>query len=168
LQVAAEELGLEMSQVKSIRLETNITPNQGGTYSSAAIARGAPQVRTAAAEARQALLQLAAKKLDVPVDRLIVSKGIVSIVGSPNRSITFGELVGDKPFNLPFSGSAPLAQASSYSLVGKSVPRKDVPEKVSGKYTYMQHVRVPGNVAWTRRTSSRTSGVWRRCKGPQR
>ena len=60
LQVAAEELDMEMSQLKTVRLDTNITPNQGGTYSSASIQRGGPQVRTAAAEARQALLQLAA------------------------------------------------------------------------------------------------------------
>jgi CO/xanthine dehydrogenase Mo-binding subunit len=73
LQVAAEELDLDMSQIKTVRLDTNVTPNQGGTYSSAAIARGGPQVRTAAAEARQALLALAAKKLDAPVERLTVS-----------------------------------------------------------------------------------------------
>ena len=61
LQVAAEELDLDMSQLKTVRLDTSITPNQGGTYSSASIQRGGPQVRTAAAEARFALLQLASK-----------------------------------------------------------------------------------------------------------
>jgi nicotinate dehydrogenase subunit B len=96
LQVAAEELDLDMSQIKTVRLDTNVTPNQGGTYSSAAIARGGPQVRTAAAEARLALLQLAANKLDAPVERLAVSGGRVSVAGSA-RSVTYGELVGDRP-----------------------------------------------------------------------
>ena len=59
LQIAAEELDLDMSQIKTVRLDTNVTPNQGGTYSSASIQRGGPQVRTAAAEARLALLKLA-------------------------------------------------------------------------------------------------------------
>jgi CO/xanthine dehydrogenase Mo-binding subunit len=144
LQVAAEELDLDLSQVSSVALETAVTPNQGGTYSSAAIARGGPQVRTAAAEARQALFQLASKRLDTPVDRLVVSKGIVSTAGAPNRSVTYGELVGGKTFNLPFTGMAPLKPVNSYSIVGKSPVRKEVPDKVSGKYTYMQHVRVPG------------------------
>src|SRR5438128_11810469 len=72
LQIAAEELDLSMDQVKTVRLDTNITPNQGGTYSSASIARGGPQIRTAAAEARLALLQLASKKLETPVQRLTV------------------------------------------------------------------------------------------------
>jgi nicotinate dehydrogenase subunit B len=144
LQVAAEELDLDMSQLSSVRLDTNVTPNQGGTYSSAAIARGASQVRTAAAEARQALLQLASKNLNAPVDRLTVSRGIVSIAGTPGRTVSYGALVGDKPFSLPFTGSAPVKPADSYSIVGKSPVRKDVPDKVSGKYVYMQYVRLPG------------------------
>src|ERR1700746_4085337 len=63
LQIAAEELDMDMSQLKTVRLDTNITPNQGGTYSSASIQRGGPQVRTAAAEARQALPQIASTQL---------------------------------------------------------------------------------------------------------
>src|SRR6202790_3144130 len=91
LQVAAEELDMDMSQLKTVRLDTNVTPNQGGTYSSASIQRGGPQVRTAAAEARQALLQIASKKLDAPVDRLTVSKGVVSLTGTTG-SVSYGEL----------------------------------------------------------------------------
>ena len=143
LQMAAEELDLDMSQIKTVRLDTNVTPNQGGTYSSASIQRGGPQVRTAAAEARAALLKMAAAKLDAPVSLLTVSKGVVSVKGS-KRSVTYGELVGDKRFNLPFSGSAPVKPPSEYKVVGASIPRNDIPEKVSGQYIYMQHIRVPG------------------------
>lgn len=141
LQVAAEELDFDMSQLKTVRLDTNVTPNQGGTYSSASIQRGGPQVRTAAAEARQALLQLASKKLDASVDRLVVAKGIVSAGG---RSVSYGELVGDQPFHLAFTGSAPVKAPAEYKIVATAVPRNDMPDKVSGKYVYMQHVRVPG------------------------
>ena len=144
LQVAAEELDLDMSQIKTVQLDTTVTPNQGGTYSSAAINRGSPQVRSAAAEARLALMQLASKKLDTPVERLLVSKGIVSVAGDASRSAKYGELVGDQPFNLPVSGSAPVKPAQEYKLVGTSIHRNDIPEKVSGRYVYMQQVRVPG------------------------
>jgi nicotinate dehydrogenase subunit B len=143
LQVAAEELDMDMSQLKTVRLDTNVTPNQGGTYSSASIQRGGPQVRTAAAEARLALLQLASKKLATPVDRLTVSKGIVS-TGAAGSSVSYGELVGDRPFHLAFTGSAPTKSSADYMVVGTPVPRNDLPDKVSGKYVYMQHVRVPG------------------------
>jgi nicotinate dehydrogenase subunit B len=144
LQVAAEELDLDMNQVKSVQLDTNVTPNQGGTYSSAAINRGSPQVRAAAAEARQGLLQLASTKLETPVDRLSVSKGVVSVVGNPNRAVKYGELVGDKPFSLAVTGSAPVKTPSQYRLVGTPIARNDIPDKVSAKHVYMQHVRVSG------------------------
>ncbi len=144
LQVAAEELDMDMSQLKTVRLDTNITPNQGGTYSSASIQRGGPQVRTAAAEARFALLQLASKSLNVPVDRLTVSKGVVSVKENPAQSVTYGALVGDKPFHLAFTGSAPVKTPAEFKVVGTRVARNDIPDKVSARYVYMQHVRVPG------------------------
>ena len=143
-QIAAEELDLDMSQVTSVRLDTNVTPNQGGTYSSASIARGGPQVRTAAAEARQALLQMAGKKLSAPVDQLNVERGVVTVKGDASKQVTYGELVGDKPFGIPFSGNALVKSPDQYKLVGTKAPRKDMPAKVRGTYTYIQHVRLPG------------------------
>jgi nicotinate dehydrogenase subunit B len=144
LQIAAEELDLDMSQVKSVRIETHSAPNQGGTVASSSIARGGPRIRAAAAEARLALLRLASKKLNAPLSRLTVSKGVVSVVGNPKQSVTYGELTGDKPLGIPFTGKAPLKRPSEYKVVGTSVPRKDIPDKVRGKYVHMQHVRVPG------------------------
>jgi len=141
LQIAADELDLDMSQIKSVRLDTNVTPNQGGTYSSASIARGGPQVRTAAAEARLALLGMAAKQLGVPVENLSVAKGVVS---AGTRRVTYGELIGDRRFELAFTGSAPIKKPSEYKVVGERVARKDLADKVKGTHAYMQHVRVDG------------------------
>jgi nicotinate dehydrogenase subunit B len=143
LQIAGEELDLDMSQLKWVTLDTNVTPNQGATTSSSSIHRGGPQVRAAAAEARQALLALASNRLGVQSGSLTVSKGVVSIDGHPTRSVTYGELLGDKPFSIKFTGTAPQKPVSRYRLVGTSVPRVDIPNKASGKYVYMQHVRVP-------------------------
>jgi CO/xanthine dehydrogenase Mo-binding subunit len=143
-QIAAEELDLDLAQIQTVALDTNVTPNQGGTYSSASVARGGPQVRTAAAEARQALLKMASARLGVPLDRLTVARGVVTTLDTPARSVTYGELVGDKLFNLPFTGSAPVKASSEYRVVGKAAPRKDTIDKVTGRYTYMQYVQVPG------------------------
>ena len=143
LQIAAEELDLDMSQVRSVRLDTNVTPNQGGTYSSASIARGGPQVRKAAAEARRALLGMAASRLDVPAASLRVSKGVVSAADGTKR-VAYGELVGDRRFDLRFSDAAPVKTPGEYRIVGARVARRDLPDKVAGKHVYMQHVRVDG------------------------
>jgi CO/xanthine dehydrogenase Mo-binding subunit len=143
LQIAADELDLEMSQIKSVGLDTNVTPNQGGTYSSASIARGGPQVRAAAAEARLALLGMAAKRLGAPAEGLRVSKGVVTAAGTQAR-VTYGELIGDRRFNLAFTGSAPVKKPAEYAVVGARVTRRDLPDKVRGTHVYMQHVRVEG------------------------
>src|SRR5579862_2267176 len=117
LQLAAEELDLAMSQVKSIRLESHTMPNQGGTVASASVARGGPRIRAAAAQARQALLKMAAQKLDVPMGRLTVFRGVVSVADTPDKSVTYGQLVGGKPFNLPYTGTAPLKPFRDYKVV---------------------------------------------------
>ncbi len=49
LQVAAEELDLGMDQIRAAPLDTHLSPNQGGTYSSASVQRGRPQIAAAAA-----------------------------------------------------------------------------------------------------------------------
>jgi len=72
LQIAGEELDLDMSQLRWVQLDTNVSPNQGATTSSSSIHRGGPQVRAAAAEARQALLALASTRLGVQTGSLTV------------------------------------------------------------------------------------------------
>ena len=144
LQIAAEELDLGINQVAAVRLDTNVSPNQGSTGASAAIARGGPRLRAAAAEARQTLLGLASKRLSAPVDRLTVSNGVVSVEGNAERSVSYGQLLEGKLFNVRLTGTAPLKPVSDYKLVGARVLRNDIPDKVSGKYVYVQNVRVPG------------------------
>jgi nicotinate dehydrogenase subunit B len=141
-QVAAEELDLGMDQVRTIAHETGVTPFQGGTYSSTAIARGRPQVQLAAAEARRELLRLAAERLGAPAATLTVERGVVSLPSG--RSVTYGELVGDRPFEIPFTGEAAPKPPSQYKLIGQPVARKDLAAKVAGTHGYVQHVRLPG------------------------
>ena len=143
LQVAAEELDLDLDQISTMNLDTHLTPNQGGTYSSASIARGGPQVRTAAAEARQALLKMASERLSVAPEQLTVARGVVSGGG---RTVTYGALIGDKQFNLAFTGKAPVKVPADYKIVGKRPSRKDTPSKVNATYAYLQHARVQGMI----------------------
>jgi CO/xanthine dehydrogenase Mo-binding subunit len=144
LQIVGEELDLDLNQLATVRLDTNVTPDQGATSASSSIHRGAPPLRAAAAEARQALLQFASARLGVQPGSLIVTKGVVSVEGQPARRVTYGQLIGDKPFQIKLSGTAPLKPASLYQLVGQSVPRVDIPDKAAGKYVRMQNLRVPG------------------------
>jgi nicotinate dehydrogenase subunit B len=141
LMIAAEELDLGMDQIRQQRIETGVTPDQGFTAGSTSISSGGVQVRQAAAEARLALLTLASKSLGVPVSQLTVDKGVVSGGG---KTVTYGALVGGQLINASFTGKAPLKPISQYKLIGTNQPRVDIPAKVSGEYTYVQNVRVPG------------------------
>jgi nicotinate dehydrogenase subunit B len=158
-QIAAEELDLEFGQVLMANNDTFVTTN-GFTAASRSIGIGGVEVRAAAAEARRVLLNLASERLKAPVPDLTVAKGVVSVKNDARRSVTYGELLGDKRFNRryeppPFNNRgieqprtnpdfAPPKSREAYSIVGTRIPRVDTPDKVSGKYQYMQHVRVPG------------------------
>jgi CO/xanthine dehydrogenase Mo-binding subunit len=144
LQIAAEELDLAMGQISAARLDTHVTPNQGATSSSSSIERGGPQLRAAAAEARRALLLLASRRLGVQVNSLVVNDGVVSVDGEGSfRAVKYGDLLGDKPFNIKFTGTAPQKPPHRYKLVGTRALRVDLPDKMSGRYELVHHLRVP-------------------------
>src|SRR5262249_41757200 len=110
-----------------------------------------PKIRNVGALAYQQLLKLASAQLGVPVANLTVSKGVVS--GGNGQSVSYGQLVGGKLLNLTGAnvnlqpGVAPAKAMSSYVTVTKNpnpVVRIDIPDKVSGKFTYVHNIRVPG------------------------
>lgn len=160
LQVAAEELDLGMDQVRTATLETDVTPNQGGTYSSRAIRFGQPQLQRAAAEARQRLLALASARLQIPVANLRVENGLITAGGDDAAFTTYGELIGDQRFELAFTGTAPVKSVDQYKLVAQPVKRKDIPPKATGTYQYMQHQRLP-NMLHGRIVRPRGQGAYR-------
>jgi CO/xanthine dehydrogenase Mo-binding subunit len=156
LMIVAEELDLAPSQVKHLGNDTWKVVNSGATSGSGSIqSSGGPPLRAAAATAKQALLKLASTHLGVPVGSLSVRDGVVSGGG---RSVTYGELVGDKLFNTRINprtlapGAGISKPVSQYKVVGTHVPRVDIPTKVTGQHTYLHNIRVPGMVhaRWVR------------------
>jgi CO/xanthine dehydrogenase Mo-binding subunit len=144
-QMAAEELAVSPSRITVVDGDTGRCPNHGGTGGSTGLTRGGTGIRQAAATARQALLARAAAQLKVPADALTIENGEVRPVDSTRgRSIGIGALVGDRQLNLPVDANAPLVPSSRYRIVGTSPTRPDVPAKCTGRYTFIQDLRVPG------------------------
>jgi nicotinate dehydrogenase subunit B len=154
-QIAAEELDFPVERLDVVMGTTTETVDQGPSYGSLSIRMAGPQIRQAAAAGRAVLLDLAAKRFEVTEDRLTVHAGTITVSGAPDRSITYGELVDGRrlDFEIGASGEqfdmkvAPRARAKDphkYTVVGSSVPRKDIPAKVTASFTYVQDVRVPG------------------------
>ena len=146
LQIMAEELDLPFGRAKLVGPDTNRTPDQFVSSGSRTISVHGRPIRQAAAEARQALLELAAQRLAVSVDQLVTDNGNIHAVGTSARRVTYGELIGGRRFDLKLTGNVRPKQASEYKVVGTSVPRIDIPAKVFGRFTYLQDVKVPGMV----------------------
>jgi CO/xanthine dehydrogenase Mo-binding subunit len=142
-QIAAEELSVPLNRVTVIQGDTLLTPDQGITFGSLSIQNGGMQIRQAAATARQALLAEGATKLGVDKDAVVVKDGVVS-PRSGGRGVGYAALVGGKDFRLAVDANAPTKDPKDYGIVGKSVARLDIPDKVTGRFTYMHDFRRKG------------------------
>jgi CO/xanthine dehydrogenase Mo-binding subunit len=161
-QFVADELDVPIAQVRVVMGDTRLTPDQGKTTASLNVVRGSQPVRVAAAEARVALVALAAEKLAIPAADLRTQDGFVLPKSASNGGISYGDLIGDRSFSVTLEVAgrtaedisrgimlkpkAPLKAAKDYKVVGQSIPRFDIPAKVAGTFEYVQNVRVPGMV----------------------
>jgi nicotinate dehydrogenase subunit B len=141
-QIAAEELDLPLSRVAMIAGDTARTPDEGHTAGSVSIESSGTALRLAGAEVRAILLALAARNFGVTPDKLAVSDGVISMPGG--RKIGYGELAGAADLHREASATVAPKTASAHRIVGRSVPRLDIPHKVTGGLAYVQDVRLPG------------------------
>jgi CO/xanthine dehydrogenase Mo-binding subunit len=169
--IAAEELDMKLSQMRYTTHDTNVTANQGGTSGSNGISGGGVQVRAAAAAARNALLDLAAVNLGVAKASLTVADGVVSGGG---RSVKYGDLLGDKLFNVRMPAAPSLGAGApgtkaikDYKIVGHhGIARYDIPAKVNGKFVYVHNIKVPG-MLHGRVVRTRGQGAYGRGTAPE-
>ena len=141
-QIVAEELDVFFARVVVVLSDTSRVPNQGATIASETIQITAVPLRKAAAQARHFLIARAAQRLDLPEADLSVEDGLIR--GRDNRSISYGELIGDDTIRLDLAEDVPVKAVDAYRIVGQSVPRVDLPAKATGELVYVHDVRVPG------------------------
>jgi len=142
-QIVAEELDVSLPKVNLITGDTTLTPDQGKTWGSLTIQLGGMQIRNAAATARGALIDEAAKRLNVKKEDLKIADGVVS---AGSKRVSYAQLIGGKNFSLKLDHAKP-AQAKDpkdHVIVGKPIARADIPDKVTGRFTYVHDFRVPG------------------------
>ena len=141
-QIVAEELDVSFARVVVVLGDTAVVPNQGATIASETIQITAIPLRNAAAQARQFLIARAAERLELPIADLRIEDGLVR--GNDNRSVSYGELIGEETIRLELADDVPVKPVSAYGIVGQSVPRVDLPAKATGELVYVHDVRVPG------------------------
>jgi nicotinate dehydrogenase subunit B len=141
-QLAAEELDVAFGRIEMVMGDTATTPDQWLTAGNLTIFQGGSELRRAAASARRALVERAAQRLGVPASELTVEDGVVRVKANPTQSVRYGELIGDG-IKLQVDEKIALKKHPEYKVIGKSIPRVDIPGKVTGEFTYVHDFRLP-------------------------
>jgi len=89
--VVAEELGVDLSDIRVYTGDTDLTPVDLGSYSSRVTFMAGNAAREAALKLRALILEAASVLLDVPADRLIAANRQIYAMDDPTKSVTFAE-----------------------------------------------------------------------------
>ncbi len=144
LQVAAEELVVKPARITLVTADTERTPNEGYTAGSHSIQDSATALRNAAAQVRALLVGLASARLGQPPERLVIDDGVVSAPGAGR--VGYGELVAGQTLHVTAAPRSPLRDSESHTVMGRTLPRVDIPAKLTGGAAYVQDLRLPGMV----------------------
>ena len=140
--LVAEELDASW---KDVRFQlAPVTPAYGiqSTGGSSSIRVNWELLRRAGATAREMLRQAAALQWSVPLNECRAEAG--KIIHIPTaRTLYYGDLV-EHAASLPVPQNARLKEHSEFSLIGRSLPRLDIPDKVTGRARFGMDVNPPG------------------------
>jgi CO/xanthine dehydrogenase Mo-binding subunit len=141
-QVAAEELDVDVARVRMVAAVTGVSPDEGYTSGSLSIQYSGAALRVACAEARAIYLGVAAGRWNVPADALTVQDG--TIAAPDGRTTSYWELADDGLLDRPATGLAEPKAASDYRIVGTSVPRVDLPDKLAPRPRFVHDLTLDG------------------------
>jgi nicotinate dehydrogenase subunit B len=141
IQIAAEELALPPSRIALITADTARTPNEAYTAGSQSMQQSGTAIMHAAAQAREILIDLAAARLGVGADACVARDGVVR--APDGRTVTYAELVGDQSLHVTAKPSSRLHDPRTRAVIGRSLPRVDIPAKVTGGVAYVHDLRLP-------------------------
>jgi isoquinoline 1-oxidoreductase beta subunit len=104
-------------------------------------------LRLAGAQVRKVLMQNAAETWGVDVASLKTEPSVV-VHPESGRRLSYSEIAasGKVPATLPSVDKSELKPKSQFRIIGKAVPRRDVPLKVNGTAQYAIDVRLPDMV----------------------
>ena len=133
-QLVAEELCVALRRVRLIQCDTSVSPDQGTTSGSQSTPTNfnSQNLGQAAATAREALLNMAAKKFGMAADQLTVTEGVITEKGG--RRTTCAELIGNKRFHMALSTTAKRRSPEQWTVLGKPIPSLDRVALMTGHF----------------------------------
>jgi isoquinoline 1-oxidoreductase len=142
-QAVAEELRVPLSSVRMVMADTDLVPYDAGTFGSRTTPAMNPQLRRAAVAAREMLLDLAAEQMRVARGDLAVADGKV-VHSATKQSRGFGELTRGQKLTKTVADGGMLTPPDKWTVSGKSVPKINGRDIVTGKHQYTSDVKRPG------------------------
>jgi isoquinoline 1-oxidoreductase len=149
-QLLADELDVAYASVDMVMGDTDLSPWDMGTFGSLSVRQFGPVLRQAAAEARRALLEMAAERLHVPVEGLAVTEGTVRNTANPKQTVTYTQLTDGKRIERTLAGKPALKTFNELRVVGQSIPRRDALDKATGKALFAGDIVPPGGALHAR------------------
>jgi isoquinoline 1-oxidoreductase len=136
-QAVSEELRTPPDSIRLVMGDTDLTPYDMGTFGSRSTPLMAPQMRRAAATARETLLDLAAAQWHADRSGLVIDSGAVRNPAT-GQTVRFGELARAQKL-VKTVGDAPVAKPLGQSLA--KVSARDI---VTGAHRYASDMKRPG------------------------
>lgn len=140
--VVAEELKVPLSAVQMVMADTDLVPWDAGTFGSRTTPDMAPQLRRAAAAAREALIGLAATGWKVDQGTLRADEG--KVTGGSGQSISYGELSKGQQLVTTVDDRTPVTPTAEWKVAGTSVPKVNGESFVTGAHHFTTDIRRPG------------------------
>jgi CO/xanthine dehydrogenase Mo-binding subunit len=144
VQVAAEELDVAPAQIAIVTADTALTPDEGFTAGSHSMQDSATAVMNAAAQARALLVAEAAREWKLDAQNLTVANG--TIAAPDGRTLGYGALAQRLSLHVKAAPVSPLTAPRAHKQIGRSLPRLDIPAKLTGGAAFVQDMRPPGMV----------------------
>ena len=139
-QAVAEELHVPVASVRLLMADTDLTPYDMGTFGSRTTPTMAPQLRKAAAAAREALIDLAASQWKVDRAGVQMADGRIASAG---HSAGIGDLTRGRQLVQNIGSQVALTPATEWKVQGQSIPKVDARDLVTGKHRYTPDVKRP-------------------------
>jgi isoquinoline 1-oxidoreductase len=142
-QAVAEELHVPISTVRLVMGDTDLTPFDLGTFGSRTTPTMAPQLRKAAAAAREMLIALAAQQWQVPPETVrIVDARFVN--HDQSKSMTLADVAKGQKLVKTITPDVKTTPVEQWTVAGRSVPKVDGRDFVTGRHKYTSDMRRDG------------------------
>lgn len=141
-QIAAEELDVPFEKLRVVNAATDAVPDEGLTVGSMSIETSGASIRAACAEARALFVAEAARRLGCDSADVDIVDGRFLVKGKDSGE-TWWTLADAVNLDCAPSGNARWKTPDQHRLVGRNVPRLDLPSKVFGG-GFIQDLKLPG------------------------